>query len=238
MNVIGIDGCRRGWFFVQLLDAGQYNPGLVESLHELCDRLLAAELALIDIPLGLKSAGREERSCDREARKLLGARGSSVFPVPCRQALQQADYPAASAVNHEVTGRKLSRQSWAIAPKIAEADRLIRSLSDRRKLREAHPELCFRALNHGQPMPHNKKTRPGKEARLALLERHLPRTREIVEEARTRWRRKDLATDDILDALVCAVAATQPKSLISLPALTERDDFGLIMEIVFPGRLE
>jgi predicted RNase H-like nuclease len=233
MNVVGIDGCRRGWFFVQLLDTARFKLGLAESLHELRNTIIAADLTLIDIPLGLKSSGKEERGCDLAARRLLGRRASSVFPVPCRQVLDCATYQEGSTVNHSITGRKLSRQSWGIMPKIAEADRLIRGLPKRSRPREMHPEVCFRALNQDQPMAENKKTPQGQAQRLALLKRHLPHTQAIVDQARARWLKKDLATDDILDALVGAVTASYPKDLVSLPAKTEKDELGLIMEIVF-----
>ncbi|WP_303900883.1 DUF429 domain-containing protein [Thiohalomonas denitrificans] len=233
MNAIGIDGCRRGWFFVQLTGSGRYHIGIAEQLEALRVAITASELTLIDIPIGLRSAGAEERRCDREARKLLGPRASSVFVAPCRQALGCEDYASGSSTNRAVTGRRLSRQSWAITPKIAEVDTFIRMLSERRKLREMHPELCFRALNDSQPMGHNKKKAAGHAERLAVLSRWLPQVPKIVEQARARWPRKDLAIDDILDALVGAVTAARPGALESLPAVPEKDDKGLSMEIVY-----
>ncbi|MBT3056694.1 MAG: DUF429 domain-containing protein [Candidatus Thiodiazotropha endolucinida] len=233
MNVVGIDGCRRGWFFAQLFDSARFRLGVVEHLQALRNTIIASDLTLIDIPVGLKSFGEEERKCDREARKLLGPRASSVFPVPCRQVLDCKSYQAGSAVNHSVTGRKLSRQSWGIVAKIAEADRLIRDLPDPGKLREMHPEVCFCTLNNGQPMAHNKKKPAGQSERFSLLKRHLPHIQTIVDEARHGWRKRDLADDDILDALVGAVSASYAERLVSLPTMTEKDEFGLNMEIVF-----
>ncbi|MEW8326880.1 MAG: DUF429 domain-containing protein [Candidatus Thiodiazotropha sp.] len=238
MIAVGIDGCRRGWFYVQLLDPGRYETGVAEALHNLRDIIISADLTLIDIPIGLKVSGREERKCDREARRLLGRRASSVFPVPCRQVLDCRSYQAGSELNHSQTGRRLSRQSWGIVPKIAEADRLIRTLPDKTKLKEMHPEVCFLALNRGRPMSHNKKRPQGRAERLALLERHLPNSGAIIDQARAASPKKDLADDDILDALVGAVTASHPESLVSLPAVAERDELGLVMEIVFanPGK--
>jgi predicted RNase H-like nuclease len=86
-------------------------------------------------------------------------------------------------------------------------------------------------------MAHNKKTPAGQAQRLAILKRHLPHTQAIVDEARARWLKKDLSTDDILDALVGAVTALYPEALVSLPARIERDELGLIMEIVFTSTL-
>lgn len=232
MNVIGIDGCRRGWVFVQLTGDRDFRCGVVERLEALRDQIAASDLTLIDIPIGLKSSGSEERQCDHEARKLLGRRGPSVFPAPCRQVLECRDYADGSSVNQSVTGRKLSRQSWAIVRKIAEVDSVVRSLPDHRKLREMHPEVCFMSLNGGEPMGHNKKKAAGQAERLAVLSRYRPDAETIFQQARGGWLKKDLANDDILDALVGAVVASHPDSLISLPMVPEEDEYGLQMEMV------
>lgn len=77
-------------------------------------------LLAIDIPIGLLDG---TRACDTAARKLLGQpRGSSVFPSPCRAAIQVASYGDACDANELRTGRKLSRQTWGIAPKIKQVD--------------------------------------------------------------------------------------------------------------------
>ncbi len=233
MNVIGIDGCRRGWVFVQFMGGQEFRWGVVGRLDALRDRIDTSDLTLIDIPIGLKSYGSGERQCDREARKLLGLRASSVFPAPCRQALNCCDYAEGSAVNQSVTGRKLSVQSWAIVPKISEADCVVRSLLDRRKLREMHPEVCFMALNGGKPMRHNKKKAAGQAERLAVLSRYRPDAEYIFQEVRARWLKKELANDDILDALVGAVVASHPDWLVSLPMSPEDDELSLPMEMVY-----
>jgi predicted RNase H-like nuclease len=44
----------------------------------------------IDIPIGLTASG--PRSCDLEARRLLGPRRSSVFPAPAREVLRAWSY--------------------------------------------------------------------------------------------------------------------------------------------------
>lgn len=52
-------------------------------------------------------------------------RGSSVFPVPCRQAVHSETYHEASKINKEVLGRGLSKQGWGIVPKIREVDAFV-----------------------------------------------------------------------------------------------------------------
>jgi predicted RNase H-like nuclease len=61
-----------------------------------------------------------------------------------------------------------------------------------------------------------------------------PHTEMIVELALGRFKRKDLARDDILDAIVLAVSAKYSvKSIQTVPADPPRDKKGLPMEIVY-----
>ncbi len=89
------------------------------------------------------------------------------------------------------------------------------------------------ALNGGKPMGHNKKTSPGQAERLAVLGRYLPQAEAVYREIRAQWPKRDLASDDILDALVGAVTASRPEWLVSLPEISEVDELGLPMEIVY-----
>jgi predicted RNase H-like nuclease len=50
------------------------------------------------------------------ARTVLKKRASSVFPIPCRKALQASEYKDASNINYQESGKKLSLQSWNISP--------------------------------------------------------------------------------------------------------------------------
>ena len=66
-----------------------------------------AELLLVDIPIGLPETGAE-RACDLMARRLLGPRKSSVFPVPVRQAVHAPTYQEACDLNATATGDRKS----------------------------------------------------------------------------------------------------------------------------------
>jgi predicted RNase H-like nuclease len=187
--------------------------------------------ALIDIPLGLP--GPAPRACDALARRLLApGRGSSVFAVPCREAVYAADYQEACAVNRRVQGRALSVQSWNICPKIREADAWLRARpSGGRRLRECHPELAFWALNGGACIAAPKKNAAGQQQRLRLLGQALPGAEEAF--AQARLPRSLAAPDDLLDALALLALARLPGPLLSLPPLPEQDAEGLPMEIVY-----
>lgn len=192
-----------------------------------------ASLILIDIPIGLPHSGK--RNCDVEARRILKQRASSVFPVPCREALKGESYVQASKLNKSILGVKLSIQTWNILGKIREVDEFLRNNIQRQgRIKESHPEVCFWALARGRPMVYSKKSAPGFIERHTILEKTFPTTREIAETALQKFARKDLARDDILDATVLAVSAALPlKSKKTIPENPPRDQNGLPMEIVF-----
>lgn len=228
-----MDGCKGGWFLVAWDGAATPDFALLPAIRDLSPRLPAVEQVLIDIPIGLRSSGPDERSCDRLARKRLGRRGASVFPAPARTVLACTDHAGANALSRATTGRGLSCQSWNIVPKIAEVDGFLQGEPQANKVHEMHPELCFWALNGGSPMQHNKKTEAGHAERLALLARHCAYAAQLRDAALQAYPRRLLARDDILDALVGAVVAAQPGELERLPPEPEHDACGLPMEIVY-----
>ncbi|MEX1312887.1 MAG: DUF429 domain-containing protein [Desulfotignum sp.] len=234
MKYVGIDGCRGGWCHVWLDTNGSHGFGILKTIDALSGLVDSTDaLVLVDMPIGLKETGPCERQCDRAARKLLKKRGSSIFPAPCRQSLKAMNYPVASALNHAVTGRRLSRQTYHIMPKIRELDDFIRGAGQRLDIKEFHPELGFLALNRFVPLVFSKKTRSGQMERQKILSRYPPSSSAILSKAKKRFLRNQAAVDDILDALCGAVAASFKDHLVSLPAEPETDPCGLPMQIVY-----
>ena len=83
-------------------------------------------------------------------------------------------------------------------------------------------------------MPHNKKKAVGWQERLDLLRKLDQRTDSMVDAALRGYLRKDVAKDDILDALVAALTADGDiAELRSFPAEPQRDAEGLLMEMVY-----
>ncbi|OOG28155.1 hypothetical protein B1C78_02070 [Thioalkalivibrio denitrificans] len=231
---LGLDGCRAGWFMVSMDEDGDADFRMLCAIDELSAYLPDAAVALIDVPIGLRGRHTDERQCDREARKRLPpGRKSSVFPAPSRCALDGNSYAEASELNRACTGRGLSRQTFAIIPKICEVDRFMGVTPYRHKVREIHPEVCFWALNGERAMTFRKKSRAGYEERLAVLERYCPGAASLVARALGTYRRREVARDDVLDAFVGAVTAAHHGSLKQVPDVPERDETGLPMEIVF-----
>ena len=231
---VGVDGCRAGWLAIALETEGGWHVNTFPDVSSLWEHHRQASLILIDIPIGLKTGGKAERRCDPVVRKLLGPRRSSVFPAPCREAIYAGSYQEACDINQRLTGKRLSVENWNIIPKIREMDCLLsEDTSARGCIREIHPELCFRGLA-GRPMQHAKKRNEGLAERTQLLQSIYPQTTEIINHTLSTYRRKDVARDDILDALSAAVTGlVGGDNLVSIPQEPEFDERGLRMEMVY-----
>ena len=231
---IGIDSCRKGWFYTIITDGSGCKTGVAPDIEWIWNNFAKANLILIDIPIGLPSISH--RTCDTRARKFLGpGKTSSVFPPPCREALYAKNYEEACEINQKILGKKTSRQAWSIAPKIREVDEFLKSHPEaKKKIRETHPEVCFRALA-GKPIVHSKKSNEGFSERLAVLGSYLPEAEKTINNTLARSKRKDVKPDDILDSMAAAITARfGNKRLGTLPENTETDSTGLPMEIVYP----
>ena len=232
----GIDGCRAGWFCVFLDPDDGWDYRLAPDAQVLAQSVRQVSTALIDIPIGLLDQGRDERRCDVEARRLLGRpRSASVFAAPVRAALGATDYVAAGNTNRRLTGRGLSRQSWALVPKIRDVDNLLRDFPALRGvLRECHPEVGLCMLNGGRAMLGNKKQARGREERLEVLRRYFPAADALLRKAAARYLRRQVALDDVIDAMVSAVTAKWGDGAYrTLPAERITDSRGNAMEIVY-----
>ena len=238
---VGVDGCKYGWVSVGLNEDDGFDIELFFDFKQLLSHFYAAQLILVDIPIGL-SEGPERRICDGNARSLLGApRSSSVFTTPSRQTVHLAADPHTvfqEALQKErcVSQRGLSKQAFSIAKKIAQVDSLMteRQAIATPQVREIHPEICFWALDGGKPMQYRKKTTEGLSKRLKVLCREHPKAEEIYESALSKFLRKDVAKDDVVDALVAAVTGRYGCGQLSrVPDDDQRDERGLPMEMVY-----
>lgn len=232
---VGVDGCRGGWFFFAGHDDG-FRWGLAGRFSEVLDRVPTGSPVLVDIPIGLTGADCRVRPCDTLARRRLGARGASVFPTPSRAALDCADYASASERNRQVTGRKLSRQTWNLMDKIREVDGVLGDRPEARDVvRESHPEVCLAALAGGRPMRHYKKTEPGFQERVEILCACWPGSRRLLDEVTGALSRAEAARDDVVDALALALTASlDVDEMETLPPHPGQDEAGRLMAITAP----
>ncbi len=236
-KIAGVDGCKGGWFAF-FLDGGRLRSQMFGSIGELFNAV-DADLILIDIPIGLRDEGPLERLCDLGARKILSPkRKPSVFRTPSRTSLNENNHSNASSTNRRYTGKGLSKQSFNIMPKIKEVDGFIQSSiyrlhKGKSVIREAHPEVCFWGLSGGLEMRHSKKEYLGKCERVQLLKRYLPEAEVLLSHAREGNRKGQVADDDMIDALCCAVTAMHSDFLSTFPTQPEVDSKGVVMEIVY-----
>lgn len=158
---------------------------------------------LIDIPIGLPSRSHP-RTLDSQMRRELPGRSSTVFPVAARVSLAGKTGAESSQLNFLETGKKLSKQSQAIIPKIREAD-IFFGQNPNIALIESHPEIAFKFLNGGNVLQTSKKTKAGLEDRLSVLNRYNRKARKIYDRVASATPRKGVARDDILDALCLAI---------------------------------
>ncbi len=222
--IAGVDGCRAGWV-VATLDRTSGGLSVEVATH------FAALLALrpawaaiaVDIPIGLPERG--PRACDLAARKLLGPRATSrVFPAPLRDVLFEDTYAGACRRSRALHGKALSRQAFAILPKIREVDAALRA-RPRAPVFEVHPELSFRALARSDRALASKKSREGRAQRERLV-RQAFRAVDLGERPP-----RGAARDDVLDAFAALWTARRLATGRARPAVspTPWDSSGLPM---------
>jgi predicted RNase H-like nuclease len=234
-TIFGLDGCRRGWFFVeQNLETGKLCWGLFATIADVFAGISPPKIVGIDIPIGLPDVGA--RQCDVQARKLLGfPRSSSVFSAPIRPVLSARNYQEACDIRFRLEGKKMSKQAWFITPKIREVDDFLRENQlYRPRIREVHPEVSFSYLNGGgrfAGINAGKKTPEGHHIRQELLKTVFG---EAIENALADKKQFGAQADDVLDAFVVLWSAKRilENECVIIPATREMDSVGFSMEIV------
>jgi predicted RNase H-like nuclease len=151
MWVAGVDGCRAGWVVADSASGVTVVPSFAEILA------VGYDVVGVDMPIGLLTVAGA-RACDVEARRLVGARRSSVFPAPSRAALAWTTWAEAVGI---------SKQTFNILSKVREVDALMTPTLQTRVC-EVHPEASFSVLA-GAPMAWPKRTPAGRAERMAAL---------------------------------------------------------------------
>lgn len=230
MSVIrGVDGCKAGWLCLSVRP-GEARPTVTVFSPDA--RALLAEPALvtaIDIPIGLPSTG--SRRVDGTARSFLGPLKSSVFPAPVRATLDATSYEAACVESHKACGKKISRQTFGILPRIRDVNILLReSPALLNSVYEVHPEVCFVHWNDYRSLQHPKTSGFGFVERLAMVQRIFGSS---PEEVRAAVRRSQVTDDDILDAFAALWTAQRIHDgrAVRVDNTDERDNFGLPMQM-------
>ena len=231
---IGADGCRGGWIAC-ILDHGEMCIERYDSIETLIQAYPEFDAFLIDMAVGLRSSADQLRPDDL-ARKELGSRAPSIFPIPCRQAVYAGTEEEKKQANIKALGKSLPKQTINIIPKIRELDEFLTNHPEyKNRILESHPEIDFARLN-GAVVLSRKKEFPGFSERAAILKKYLP-----GESFSGMWdRAKELRCnpDDLLDAVCLAVTARMASQGMceTIPSEPEQDDTGLYMKLTIPNK--
>jgi len=229
MIYTGIDGCKAGWFSFSL-EESSWSYSVIKSITEVEKKLKASEVNFIDIPLGLETT-KSTRTCDIFLKKILGKKSSTIFNAPIYSLLELSSYKEACSVSQKITGKKISLQTWYIIPKIKDANYFLQKCENKDLIKEFHPETGFFILNQKKHLKFSKKEKPGITERIFILNKYIDAGK-IYEKICSETLRKDVARDDILDAICCAVKAKFASKKITIPEISEIDKYGIKKEIV------
>lgn len=236
--VAGVDGCRDGWVAV-LLEINEERRiqkeevRVVPTFDDLLHLPESPRFVGIDIPLGLpNSAVPGGRTCDQEARRLLGhKRGTSVFSPPVRSVLRARSYEEALKLNRESSRHDvgITMQVYNVLPKLREVHEVMTPELQAR-VREVHPELSFAAMQ-GEPVEASKHSPQGKQQRLKLLDQHFADVEAALAEAES----GSVTDEDVIDAYAAAWTAWRMAigKAQTVPEHLQVDPRGLRMGIWF-----
>ena len=192
---LGIDAAgKHGWVGV-LVDEDGFQAAQLGTLRGIIEWAEPVEAIGVDIPIG-NVAGRSRRA-DLEARAFIGARSSSVFAAPPAEVLGASSYAEANEILAARSFPMLSRQAWALVPKINEAAMV--AATDARVV-EVHPEVCFCEMASAC-LTWSKKTWNGLLLRRRLLAEAGIVLPDVLPDAGR------AAADDIVDAAAAAWSA-------------------------------
>jgi predicted RNase H-like nuclease len=182
VRVAGVDATKGGWVAVVLDNGRVVADHLVPTVQSTFSELQDVAIIAIDVPVGFGP-----RRADAVARASLKGAASTVFTTPPRSILE-TPFRA---------GLGVSAQAHALGPRILHVTALAESDS---RIREVHPEVSFRAMNHGRPLHYRKKSAGGALERIEILRRHGIYLTELEASA-------FVPLDDVLDAGAAAWTA-------------------------------
>jgi predicted RNase H-like nuclease len=222
--VAGVTPCVSGWLVASAKVQGTIfspeDPRVIETFGEVLDQRPTFSVVAVNAPIGYpEKAILGGRACDRDARVLLGRRGSAVHSAPVRGSLEQG------AVG---TDDYLDAITMELLPRYREVASEMAPYRQR-TVYEVHSELSFYQLNEDVPLQWSKKIEQGWEERRTLLEKTIPGVERILAAEI-----KDVPYSHLLDVAAFLWTARRifAKSGLRVPIDPEWDDAGLRMEIV------
>ena len=195
------------------------------SFVDVLDYKPAFDVIAIHLPIGLPDKPQQGgRTCDREARKLLGfPRSGAILSAPARPALSATTYDKARRLN-----KGMSAVAYGLLPKIAEVAKEMQPYWQRTVF-EVHPELGFYQLNDDTPLRFGKHTALGLKERRTLLEQRMEGIERVID-AKVKGAQRHHLVDAAID--LWTARRIIARSVSRVPEDPEWDEQGLRTEIM------
>ena len=196
------------------------DPVRMETFIDVVDQRPSYSIIALNAPIGgLNQVKVGGRTCDREARALLGRRGAAVKSAPV-----QID----SREGIDLLPNHLDAISQTLLPRYQEVASEMAPFRQR-TIYEANAELSFYQLNGEAPVQWAKHKEEGMEERRTLLEAKLPGVLRIIDAEVP-----GASLSHLLDAAAILWTGRRifARAAIRIPTDPEWDEQGLRMEIV------
>lgn len=222
--VAGVTPCGPSWLVagakVQGTIFSPEDPQLISPFSEVLDQRPGYAVIALNAPVGyldMREAGG--RTCDKEARSMLGPkRGSSIASAPVRSPTNDIEF----LPDH------LDAISMTLLPRYREVASEMAPFRQR-TVYEVHSDMSFFELNDRQPMRYPKHTEKGLEERRELLQAKFPGVARILSAELP-----GATVSHLLDVAVFVWTARRifNRAAVRIPQDPEWDEQGLRMEIV------
>ena len=223
--VAGVTPCRGGWLVASAKLQGTIfspeDPRRVGTFIEVVDERPSFSIVGLNAPVGYLNATKVGgRSCDQQARVLLGRRGSAIKSAPVR--LDSANDIDLLPDHLDAISLVLLRRYREVANEMAPFRQ--------RNIYEVNPELSFFQLNGEVPLQWSKHSEKGTEERRALLEEKLPGVLRIIDAEDV----PGVKPAHLVDAAAILWSARRifAKAALRIPDEAEWDEHGLRMELL------
>ena len=201
------------------------DPEVLPSLADVLDYRPSFKVIALGAPIGfLDEPVDGGRTCDREARQLIGWPRAGAIPTPpVRRALRATSYQEAASLSGG-----MNAVTWGLLARYREVEAEVAPYRQRTVF-EVQPELCFYQLNDDKPMQFSKRSHLGMEERRALLKSRIHGMERIVDAEL-----KPVRPWQLIDAAVCLWTTRRiaSRAMTRIPEDPEWDETGVRMEIV------
>jgi predicted RNase H-like nuclease len=248
--IAGVEPCPGGWAVVSGRLIGTtitlQEPEVLASFTDVLDYKPAFNIIAVHAPIGLLDKPQPGgRTCEREARRLLGPRRrGAILSAPSRPALtapppsaepslqrgflDMLDVETETPPEPPLVAEALSAVTRRLLPKIREVEAEMQPYWQR-TVYEVHPELGFFQLNSDTPLRYGKRTAAGRAERLELLDNRFPNMSTVLDRPVN-----GAHTYHLLDAAANVWTARRiaARAVKRMPTNPEWDENGLRMEFV------